>query len=379
MNYEFPPIGGGGGRASAELIRALIDRGHELRLITSRAEKLPPREQHDGFQIIRVATGRRSLYRASFNSMARYVLSGLRPGLSQVREWRPEVIHAHFAVPTGALAYALRRLTGVPYVLTAHLGDVPGGVPEKTTRWFRIVGPMTPAIWRRAAFVAAVSEYTRELAARRYAVPVVVIPNGLTLPPESDPEPDRPPRLIFAGRFQPQKNLPFLVEALAKVSDLDWSCSLVGDGPEMSVVADRIKAHGLETRVELPGWLSPDGVEALLHESDLLVMPSLSEGLPVVGVQALAYGVAIAASRAGGLTELVDDGSNGCLSDIGDLNQFADSLRWSLTDRDRLREMKRASRVKAADFDIDRVAREYESLFKAASHPASDARVDQTQ
>ena len=378
LNYEFPPVGGGGGRASAELMRALVDRGHELRLITSQAGGLPRSEQRDGFQIIRVRTGRRTLYRASFGSMARYVLGGFRPGVSQVREWRPDVIHAHFAVPTGVLAYGLRRLTGVPYVLTTHLGDVPGGVPEKTKRWFRFVGPMTPVVWRGAASVVAVSEHTRELAERRYAVPIVVIPNGLSLPPEPDPEPGRPPQLIFAGRFQPQKNLLFLVDALAEVSDLDWHCALVGDGPEMAAVRERIGAHRLEARVELPGWLKGSQVATRLQDSDVLVMPSLSEGLPVVGVQALAHGVAIVASRAGGLTELVDDRSNGRLSDIGDLDQFVDSLRWTLADTNRLREMKGASRDRSAEYEIGRVASQYEALFEAVRHTVSDARVDQT-
>ena len=378
LNYEFPPVGGGGGRASAELMRALVERGHELRLITSQAEGLPRSEQRDGYQITRVPTGRRTMYRASFRSMARYVLGGFGPGLNQVREWRPDVIHVHFAVPTGVLAYGLRRLTGVAYVLTAHLGDVPGGVPEKTKRWFRFVGPMTPVVWRGAASVVAVSEYTRELAERLYAVPMVVIPNGLPLPPETDPEVGRPPLLIFAGRFQPQKNLIFLIDALAKVSDLDWRCALVGDGPEMEAVRERIGAHGLEARVELPGWLEGSQVATRLQNSDVLVMPSLSEGLPVVGVQALAHGVAIVASRAGGLNELVDDRSNGRLSEIGDLDQFVDSLRWTLADKNRLREMKVASRERAAEYEIGRVAGQYEALFEAVINTASGARVEQS-
>jgi glycosyltransferase involved in cell wall biosynthesis len=354
-------------------VQTLADRGHDLRVITSQAEGLPRSEQRDGFQIIRVPTGRRTWYRASFTSMARYVLSGFRVGLSQVREWRPELIHVHFAVPTGVLAYALRRLTGVSYVLTVHLGDVPGGVPEKTKRWFRFVGPMTPPVWRGAATVVAVSEYTRQLALRHYAVPIEVIPNGLLLPHESDPEPGRPPRLIFAGRFQPQKNLPFLIDALAEISDLEWRCTLVGDGPEMAAVRDRLLAHRLEARVELPGWIDGTEVDALLKDSDVLVMPSLSEGLPVVGVQALAHGVAIVASRAGGLTELVDDHSNGRLADIDDLDQFVESLRWTLADTNRLREMKTVSRARAAEYDVDRVASQYESLFKAVTQAAPDA------
>ena len=56
--------------------------------------------------------------------MALYCATSFLPTLRHIREWQPDVIHAHFAVPTGALAWAVHRLTGVPYVLTAHLGDV---------------------------------------------------------------------------------------------------------------------------------------------------------------------------------------------------------------------------------------------------------------
>jgi len=126
LNYEFPPVGGGGGRASAELVQALVGRGHDLRVITSKAKGLPRNEDNHGYSITRVPTGRQTLYRASFTSMARYIFAGVRPALKQIREWQPDVIHTHFAVPTGALAYSLHRLTNLPYVLTVNFGDVPG-------------------------------------------------------------------------------------------------------------------------------------------------------------------------------------------------------------------------------------------------------------
>jgi hypothetical protein len=98
-------------------------------------------------------------------------------GLKIIREWHPQVIHTHFAVPAGAPAWLLNRLTGVPYVLTAHLGDVPAGL-RKDRKWFKWVFPFTPPIWKRAAAVVAVSEFTRQLALKSYPVDVGVIPKG---------------------------------------------------------------------------------------------------------------------------------------------------------------------------------------------------------
>jgi glycosyltransferase involved in cell wall biosynthesis len=169
--------------------------------------------------------------------------------------------------------------------------------------------------------------------------------------------------IIFAGRFQPQKNLSALVDALEKLRDLEWSCILMGDGPQRSHLEDQIAQGGLRDRVQLTGWIDSDEVWRRMGESDILAMPSLSEGLPVVGIHALAQGLAIVAYKAGGLIDLVEDGVNGRLCAIGDQECFQDALMWCLRDRDRLMGLKRASRLKAEEFDIRRVAEEYERVF----------------
>lgn len=368
LNYEFPPVGGGGGRASADLCKALAARGHDVRVLTSKVPGLASYEKIEGYIVKRVFTGRRSIFRASFFVMAGFILGGFLPGLRLLRRWNPDVIHAHFAVPTGVLAYLLARLSGVPYILTAHLGDVPGGVPQKTDRWFRLVYPLTPPIWRGAAKVVAVSTHTRDIALKHYPVPIHVIPNGVSLSERASASRalGEPPRLIFAGRFQPQKNLPFLVEVLGRVVDLPWICSLIGDGPSRLLVEAKLRDLGLGERVRLEGWLTSEQVWHSLGESDVLVMPSLSEGLPVVGVQALAQGLAIVANRAGGLVDLVEDGINGKLCDINDGECFETSLRWCLQDQDRLQRMKEASASMANRYDIKNVAMEYENVFAKA-------------
>jgi glycosyltransferase involved in cell wall biosynthesis len=299
--------------------------------------------------------------------MVGFLLGGFFPAMSILRSWKPDIIHVHFAVPTGAMAWALSILSRVPYVLTAHLGDVPGGVPEKTDRWFRFVYPFTPTIWKCASTVVAVSEYTRELALKHYDVDIRVIPNGVELP-EGSLHPDRlkvcdPPRIVFAGRFQPQKNLLFLIEALGSLKDMAWECTLIGDGPQREAIESKIEQLGLGNRVRMTGWIHSDQVWYELGRSDLLAMPSLSEGLPVVGVHALAQGLAVVANRAGGLSDLVEDGVNGRLCSVGDEACFIDVLRWSLEDPSRLMKFKRESLKRARTYDIEHVADTYEEIF----------------
>ncbi len=363
--YEFPPIGGGGGMAAWEISRALARRGHEVHVLTSHFQDLPLQEIIEGVQIIRVPSARQSAFKASLKSMFGYVVSGSIAGLRHLKIWRPDVIHVHFAVPSGPVGWLLSKVSRVPYVLTAHLGDVPGGVPEKTSGWFRWVAPLTPPLWKSAERIVAVSEFTRQLILMRYPVEVQVIPNAADLK-ELDPGKiitHRPVEIVFAGRFMPQKNPVLFVQILAELCDLDWHCHMIGDGPLRCQVEAEIKHLDLADRIQLPGWLTPEQVIDHFRNADILFMPSSSEGLPVVGVQALAMGLAIVASRVGGFVDLIENQENGFLVDPGDTQVFIKSLRYLLSDQSRLQEFKRASRTKSKEFDITRVASAYEEIF----------------
>jgi glycosyltransferase involved in cell wall biosynthesis len=364
--HEFPPIGGGGGRVAQDICQSLVARGHEVQILTAHLKDLPRQEVIGGIQVTRLPSGRKYPFRAGLLEMAGYVGMAILAGWKTIREWKPNLIHVHFAVPAGVVAWILSRLTGVPYVLTAHLGDVPDGVPEKTGGWFRWVYPFTPPIWRGAARAVAVSEFTRSLALKHYPVPVKVIFNGVDLAslPAWQPPSDGVPRIVFAGRFVPQKNPEHIVDVLSKLGDLPWTCTLLGNGPLFDEVQQRITRSGLQERFHLPGWVTPNDVLDWFSRSDILVLPSRSEGLSVVGVQALAMGLALALSNAGGNVELVEDGKNGLLFEPGDLERLEAGLRTLLADRKALAAAQAHSRQMAKNFEIEHVVDLYESLFE---------------
>ncbi|MBN2117682.1 MAG: glycosyltransferase family 4 protein [Anaerolineales bacterium] len=368
--HEFPPVGGGGGRVAEDICSKLAKRGHAVKVLTTHITGLPYEEEKNGFQVIRVGSLRRQPYRASFLSMAIYVLAGLWAGRRLIGSFKPDLIHGHFAVPAGALAWILSRLTGIPYVLTVHLGDVPGGVPEKTDEWFRWVYPFTPRIWRDAREIVAVSEFTRQLALRKYKEKIQVVPNGVDvtiLKPNQIALQD-PPRIIFAGRFMEQKNPLQFVHTLNELKELKWQSVMVGDGPLLPDVKCAIADYRLQDRFQLTGWLEPQEVLNWFDRSDVLFMPSRSEGLPVVGVQALAKGLAIVASRVGGFVDLVDDERNGYLIDEAETAKFATLLSGLLSDSNRLLSFRAASLEKARSFELEQIVKEYETIFLRVIH-----------
>ncbi|MCC6146743.1 MAG: glycosyltransferase family 4 protein [Anaerolineaceae bacterium] len=365
--HEYPPVGGGGGRVAQDLCQRLASAGHEIHLLTAQCGELPPLEKQCGLTIERLPSGRREPFRADLRAMTGYVVAALRRGLRLAKQWKPDVIHAHFAVPAGAAAWPLSILPGTPYVLTAHLGDVPGGVPEKTGKWFRWIFPFTPPIWRRARSVIAVSGFTRQLALQSYPnVPVEVIPNGVDLQVLDPGEIalQDPPRIVFAGRLMLQKNPLQVVRSLAGVRDLRWQCEMLGDGPLMVAVQAEIAAHGLQDRIVLRGWVTPEQVLQAYARSDLLFMPSLSEGLPVAGVQALAMGLALVVSHIGGWADLVREGENGSMVPVESPAGFAAALRGLLGSPEKLLAARQASRNHAQIFNLDRIAAEYERVLR---------------
>ncbi|HLO16171.1 MAG TPA: glycosyltransferase family 4 protein, partial [Anaerolineales bacterium] len=258
----------------------------------------------------------------------------------------------------------------IPYVLTVHLGDVPGGVPEKTDDWFRWIYPFTPNIWRNASEIVAVSEFTRQLALKKYKEKIQVVPNGVdlnTLMPSQISLND-PPRIVFAGRFMEQKNPLQFVKTLNELKEFKWQGVMIGDGPLMEDIRCAIAEFGLEDKFQLTGWIEPQDVLTWFDKSDILFMPSRSEGLPVVGVQALAKGLAIVASRVGGFVDLVDDNKNGYLIEEVDAAKFLNSLSNLLSDSNRLLAYRTASLEKARAFELEQIVKEYENIFLRVKH-----------
>ncbi len=366
LTHEFPPVGGGGGRVALDLSQGLAARGHDVKILTAAMGGLNAIEQIGGFELRRIGFNRRFAFRALLPEMFLFNLFCVWESLRLIKKWRPDVIHAHFAVPAGLAAWMLSQLTGIPYVLTAHLGDVPGGVPEKTEHIFRWILPFTQPIWRAAARVVAVSQFTKQIAEKSYAgVRVEVIHNGVDLSalPARQAEASHPPTIIFAGRFMEQKNPAHLVRALAELKDLSWQCVMLGDGPLLNEVQDLIKENNLQTRFKLLGWVSPDVVLAWFAKAQILCLPSRSEGLPIVGVQAMGMGMALVLSEAGGNVELVKQGENGFLFTAGDIAALADCLRILLSSPERLKLAQEKSLALAKAFDLNVIVAQYEMLF----------------
>lgn len=362
--YEYPPVGGGGGRVAAQVASALTDRGHEVRVQTAGMKGLPGRETRDGVEIFRTHSFRKKRDTCTVIEMGLYVLTSLIPTLRHLRQWKPHVVHVHFAVPTGALAWAATRIFRVPYLLTAHLGDVPGGVPAQTSSLFAKIMPFTRPIWRDAADVTAVSTFVGRLANAAYQRNPRVIFNGIRLGQPPSIKIGSPPKIIFAGRMSIQKNPALAIEALAKADLFGWAADFVGDGPLLDRAKSLARQYGIQSRITFHGWTDGEKVRELLGKADILLMTSSSEGLPMIGVEALAAGLAIVSTRIDGMADIVEEHQNGLFvsADEG-AEGIASALSALLSNPALLKSMRLHGARKVLQFGLEKSVSDYEAAI----------------
>jgi len=367
ISHEYPPIGGGGGRVIQDLCEGIASASYNFYVLTAYWGDLPELEESENLIIERIRSHRTQAYRADLLAMACFVWKSFWRALRIIKKWHPDIIHAHFAVPGGASAAVASLLTHTPYIITVHGGDVPGGAPEKTKKWFRFILPFTRLIWKKADKIITVSQQSRQLAQTHYPVNIKVIPNGIDTARylRTSLKIHDPPYITYIGRFSPEKNAQLVPKILSHLYDLRWKCVMVGDGPQMSRVQTLITNYKLNDRIKLPGWLNPQEVDELLLKCDILLMPSLREGMPMVGLQGLASGSALVMSNVGACPDMVDLEKNGFLIEAGNEEEYAHALRTLLSDPKILKQYKKSSIQKAQEFDIKKIINSYKNVYQS--------------
>jgi D-inositol-3-phosphate glycosyltransferase len=257
-----------------------------------------------------------------------------------------DLVHAHWL-----LTAAVARFAGRPFVVTLHGSGSAGRFSdiELARRRPRLLR----ALLRPAAAVICVSE-TVAAAVRAAGVEVVVIPNGVRIPPEVGP-PAEPAEVLYVGRLAPEKNLDTVVEAVG-----DLNLVVAGDGPLRDLVPNAL------------GPLPHTEVECLLERASVVVAPSEREGFGVAAAEAMAFGRPVVAAAGGALLELVADGETGLLVPPRDASALREAVERLLGDRDLRERLGREARVRARDrfgWDavIERTLEVYERVAAAAA------------
>lgn len=334
-------------------------RGVELRILSL----LPPREelQHE---IIK----RAGLTEITIYNVAKFA--------DVIREFKPHLLHAHFATEATAKARELSALTGVPFTFTAHGYDI---------------HRKPPADFRERALAArgvvTVSDANADHIRKTFNVPrehLHVIPCGVNTD-EFCPSQHRqasftePSSIVCVARHVAVKNLRLLLEACAELRrrSVAFRCVMIGDGPLNQELKSRRTELNLSRVVRMPGALDQREVLKSWQSAAVGVLSSENEGMPVCLMEAAACGVPVVAPAVGGIPELVQDGVTGLLAKPGDVTSLADALEKLLSDEKLRARFCEAARQRAVEKfsvrgQVDRLLAIWEKLARDLSRPDSN-------
>ncbi|MFL5619927.1 MAG: N-acetyl-alpha-D-glucosaminyl L-malate synthase BshA [Gemmatimonadaceae bacterium] len=374
------PTYGGSGAVATELGIALAQRGHEIHFITYQQPfRLPSFLPRIYFHEVDV--GRYPLFEYPPYDLALAVRMH-----EVVLAHRLDLLHVHYAIPHATSAWMAREMLAqtrpdIKVLTTLHGTDI------------TIVGqdPSFHAITKfsieKSNGLTAVSKYLRDETQSVFgcaACRIDVIPNFIDpavydrarYEPQLREQVNGDKVLMHISNFRAVKRVRDVVGIYARVAkEVPSVLVMVGDGPERIDAEQEARRLGVQDRVFFLGKL--EAVAPLLASADLFLIPSQSESFGLSALEALATGVPVVGSRAGGLPEVVRDGETGALCAVGDVEGMARAAIDLLTDDDRWRTMSTLAQADARKrFSLDQIVRQYEDFYVDAlggSLPDDDA------
>lgn len=289
-----------------------------------------------------------------------------------------KLVHVHSASRGSfwrkSLFCALARLFRVPYIFHLHSGEFPVFYHDEcgplAQRWVR------HTLRKAHAVVALTSAWRAALQQIAPGAPVVVLGNPVHVPPQLPPAPPLRRRLLFLGRLREKKGVYDLLRAMpAVLAQLpDTHLTLAGDG-DLDGAARLARELGVAHALTLPGWVDGQLKDQLMAESDLLLLPSYFEGLPICILEAMALGMPVISTAVGGIPEVLDQGRCGVLLAPGDVAGLAAAVLALLQDAAQRERLRRAAYERAGDsYSTQAVKAALSALYGAILAPAGLAR-----
>ncbi len=343
-NYEYPPIGGGGGTASQFLAKELLRLGHSVEVVTTAFRDTPRDFREGAYRVRRLPAPRHNASRCEPYEMASYAAMAcaylfFRGGP------KPDALISFHSIPSGMAAWPLSILWRKPHVIMFCGGDVPGNVPDKTEKYHKRTKWLNRMIVRQAAARLANSNGLAALARSAFpGVEIGIVRNGVdpeVFAPAPGPRGEGELRMLFVGRLCAEKALDILFPALRLVKErrpaLRWRLTIAGDGPERPQDEAWARENGVADHVRFTGWLNRAEIPGHYRDSDIFLLPSRFEGMPNVVLEAMASGLPVIGTQISGTEELVIPGRTGLLAPPNEAEPLAAAI-LELADQPALRQ-----------------------------------------
>lgn len=371
------PTFGGSGVLATELGKALADKGHNIHFITYRQPvRLTGFSANIFYHEVHVPTYPLFDYPPYESALASAMVD-------VIRNHRLDLLHVHYAIPHAAAAYMAKRIVEqegirIPVITTLHGTDITLVGRDKT------YAPVVTFSINESDAITAVSENLRQetFANFRIQKPIEVIHNFVDIRRFAKKPIDafrqviapRGERIILhASNFRKVKRIADVVRIFAGIRErLPARLLLVGDGPERPMAEELVRQLGLCDDVRLLG--KQQDMEDIFVISDLFLLPSEYESFGLAALEAMAAGVPVVASDAGGIPEVVIPGGNGELAAVGDVEGMASMAVAILRDPAVLETYRDGARAQARRFDITSIVPRYEALYERCRAEAAGGR-----
>jgi glycosyltransferase involved in cell wall biosynthesis len=374
INYEYPPIGGGGGVICRDIAEEISAIGHKVTVVTSEFKGLEKYEIKNGVEILRVPVFFRSKQNtASLPSMLSYVPASVSKANELLSKENYDVINTHFAIPSGPAGNSISRKFKIPNVLSIHGGDIFD--PSKSMSPHKTIG-LKQTVRRmllNADRVVAQSSDTKKNASTLYNIQrnIDVVPLGIK--PNKFQEKNRKElgllenKIIFVtvGRLIPRKNLEELIEIVLRMKK-NFGCELIiiGDGPEKENLQQIINSLNLSNEIKLVGRVSEELKFQYLSASDVYLSTAIHEGFGIVFLEAMECGLPVICYDRGGQVDFLTSDETGYLIKLKDTESFYNNLTYLLNNVDLKERISMSNRELVKKFYINNIANQYLSIFE---------------
>lgn len=335
-----------GAEACAEEIPLQLKHDFDFTIITSRlSRKLPKKDMLRGqIPVVRVGFG---------FGFDKWLFPFLAP--LAARKLKPDIIHAILESYAGqALVHSKVLVWKAHRILTCQSTNTVLNLNQMHTV---------------AHKVTVISKVLLERAKKWNRNDAVLIPNGINseeIESAVSWYEKIKGRILFVGRLEPMKGIDVLFQALGKLKDESWELNIVGDGSQKEILTKLSQDLGIAQRVHFKGYVAPPDVYKEYAQAEIFCGLSRSEALGNVFLEAQAAGCAVVGTKTGGITDIIQNGTNGILVQPDNLDMSVEAIGRLIRDESLRAKLSTAGKKNAQKYDWGRIAERYSEVYRSA-------------
>jgi glycosyltransferase involved in cell wall biosynthesis len=286
LTHEFPPIGGGGASVASNLALEISKKDEfDIDVITASFGDLPRYEKiNDRLRIHRVFSFRMKKDRSRILEHVFFIFFGFLKARKLVSERKYDLCHAHFIVPAGYIAWALKD--HVSYILQAHGSDIPGQ-NKKFSLIFKLINGLWKKILSDSSAIIVPTEYLFEGLIKNIsdvAAKTIILPPGYRDTVSSS---SKESLILLAGRLVASKGMESAIRALSKIALDNWKIKIAGDGSSANRLRLLVDSLGLREKIEFLGWVDRTEMDRLYARASIYLAPSEKESFGLTLIEAM--------------------------------------------------------------------------------------------